>query len=215
MNKAVIFDLDGTLIDSLPDIVDNLNIMLKHYGYPLVNISETMPRIGYGARHLVKKSIPVEISEIELDERLAYYNKFYTESGSPKTGLFDGVSDVLKQLKSRGYKLAILTNKPHETTLNVYDSYLKDFGFDMVIGASDKIKHKPNPDAVLKIMSELGIDGENAYFVGDGETDVTTAINAKIASIAVLWGYRNKSQLQEAGAIVFANVPADLLNLVK
>ncbi len=215
MNKAVIFDLDGTLIDSLPDIVDNLNLMLTHYGYPTVTISDTKPRIGYGARHLVKKSIPQELADCDLDERLEYYNHFYTTSGSPKTGLFAGVPEMLRQLKNRGYKLAILTNKPHETTVNVYDEYLKDFSFDSVVGASNTVKHKPNPDGVFKILSDLNVESENAYFIGDGETDVITANNANVKSIAVTWGYRDKTCLTDAGATLFANSPQEILDLLK
>ncbi len=215
MNKAIIFDLDGTLIDSLPDIVDSINKMNLRYGYKEVTIFETMPNIGYGARHLVKNSIPKNLTDEEIDERLNCYNEIYTSSNSPKTGIFDGVSEVLKILKNRGYKLAILTNKPHETTVNVYQTYLKDFGFDLVVGASDKIKHKPDPSGVLGILKTLGVEKENAYFVGDGETDVLTAKNAEIKSVAVLWGYRDKACLKEAGATLFADKPCDLLKIFK
>jgi len=214
MNKAVIFDLDGTILDTLPDIMDNLNLMLCHYGYPLVDIAKTRKYIGCGARSLVERAIGIELTSNELDERLAYYNKFYTESNSPKTKLFDGIREVILELKNRGFKLAILTNKPQETTNTVYREYLSDFGFDKVVGQSGKVKCKPDKTATLEILKELNVSAENTYFVGDGETDVKTALNSNTKSVAVLWGYRDKDELFEAGARVFAKTPQDLLSIL-
>lgn len=215
MNKAIIFDLDGTILDTLPDIMDNMNLMLEKFGYKTVSIKDTRKFIGSGARKLVERAIGVPLEKEELDERLKVYNTAYTSSGSPKTKIFDGMGDVLKELKSRGYFLAILTNKPQETTDKVYEEYLKDFGFSKVIGQSGTVKCKPDKTATINILNELDVLPENAYFVGDGETDVLTAINSNVKSIAVLWGYRDKEQLEQAGAKVFAYTPKDLLSLIK
>lgn len=215
MNKAVIFDLDGTLLHTLPDILENINYMLEHFGYPLLTEDAVRNYIGTGARNLVKYSIGKPLTEEELDERLAYYNTFYTASPSSKTVMFDGIAEVLTALKDRGFKLAILTNKPQETTDTVYQNHLKKFGFDKVVGQSGKVKCKPDKTATLAILSELDVLPENAYFVGDGETDVITSINAGTNGIAVLWGYRDKNQLKNAGATVFAEKPFDILNFVK
>ncbi len=215
MNKAVIFDLDGTLLHTLPDILENINYMLSHYGYPLLDEPTIKGYIGTGARNLVKYSVGIDLTETELDDRLAYYNTFYTASPSSQTKIFDGIAEVLTALKNKGYKLAILTNKPQETTDTVYKNHLSKFGFDKVVGQSGTVKCKPDKTATLSILKEIDVLPENAYFVGDGETDVETSINAGTNGIAVLWGYRNKDQLKKAGATVFANTPADLLNLIK
>ncbi|MBQ3116115.1 MAG: HAD family hydrolase [Clostridia bacterium] len=215
MNKAVIFDLDGTLLHTLPDIHFYVNEMLSHYGYPLRSEEEVMQFIGCGSRNLIKLSLPEGLTDDEISERHAYYNKVYTESGSPKTKLFDGIEEVLRGLKQRGYKLAILTNKPQETTDNVYERYMKHLGFDKVVGQSATVKVKPDPTTANAILREFDVLVENAYFVGDGETDVQTSINVKTNGIAVLWGYRTKEQLKLAGANVFANKPLDLLSLIK
>ena len=214
MEKAVIFDLDGTLLDTVPDILDNINLMLARFGYGTLDAETLKGYVGSGARNLCARSIGVPLTEEELDERLDYYNALYTASDSPKTKLFDGMAEVLRALKKRGYKLAILTNKPQETTDKVYKNYLKDFGFDAVVGQSGGVKCKPDKTATVNLLSKLGVLPENCYFVGDGETDVLTSLNAGTRGIAVLWGYRKKDQLEKVGAKIFADDPEDLLSLI-
>ncbi len=214
MNKLVIFDLDGTLIDSLPDIYEQMNLSLKHFNYPLCTMGQIRQYIGNGARHLVKCSFG-NLTEQDLDQKLEYYNKIYTACGSPKTHVFEGMDKVIVVLKKMGYKLAILTNKPQMTTDKVYEKYLKQFGFDMVVGQSNNVKCKPDKTATLNILKELGVSEENAYFIGDGQTDIETAYNANIKHIAVLWGYRDKEQLEKVGANTFAYTPSDILDLIQ
>ena len=213
MNKAIIFDLDGTLIDSLPDILENVNITLEKFNAPLRSRDEIRQFIGNGARNLIKQSFG-DITEEQLDERLAFYNEIYTNSGSPKTRLFDGVKELLLELKQRGYKLAILTNKPQMTTNEVYQKYLSFINFDMVVGQSSNVKCKPDKTATLNILEKLSVQKEQAIFIGDGETDVLTSINAGIKNISVLWGYRDKNQLQKVGATTFVRHPKEILSLI-
>ena len=214
MNKAVIFDLDGTLLDTLPDIHYYVNQTLTHYGYPTHSRENVMQFIGCGSRNLIKLSLPEGLTDQEISERHDYYNENYTKSGSPRTKLFDGIKEVVKTLKDRGYKVAILTNKPQETTNDVHARYMSDMGFDLVVGQSGKVKVKPDPTAAKQILKDLDVLPENCYFVGDGETDVMTSINLGSNGIAVLWGYRTKEQLKDAGAKVFANSPKELLDLI-
>ena len=214
MNKAIIFDLDGTLLDTLPDIHFYVNQMLEEYGYNKRSEKEVMQFIGCGSKNLIKLSLPEGLTEEEITVRHERYNKIYTDSNSPRTKLFDGIKEVVKTLKERGYKLAILTNKPQETTDTVYERCMKDMGFDMVVGQSGKVKVKPDPTAAIEILKTLDVLPKNCYFIGDGETDVETSINLGSNGIAVLWGYRSKEQLREAGAKVFANRPKDLLSLI-
>lgn len=213
-DKLVIFDLDGTLIDSAHDIKDSINAMLVKFGYRERTLEDIKRFIGNGAKNLVKKSIGVQISDSELEERLSFYNRLYTESGSPKTRLYGGVKEVLEELKNRGYKIALLTNKPQMTTDDVYKTYLKDFRFDSVVGQREGFKKKPDPETTVNMMKALSVRPENVFFVGDGETDVMTAINAGVKGIAVLWGYRDKARLEEAGAVRFAYKPSDLLDII-
>ena len=213
MNKAVIFDLDGTLIDSLPDILEHVNITLEKFNAPLRTHQEIRQFIGNGARNLIKQSFG-DVTEDELDERLAFYNEIYTNSGSPKTKLFDGIKELLLTLKERGYKLAILTNKPQKTTDEVYQKYLSFANFDIVVGQSSSVKCKPDKTATLNILEQLNVKKEDAFFIGDGETDVLTSINAGIKNVSVLWGYRDKNQLISVGATTFVQHPKEILSLI-
>ncbi len=214
MNKLVIFDLDGTLIDSLPDIAYNVNLALEKFGYKRCKYNEVMANIGNGARRLVKDCIGVGVSEEQVDECLKYYNELYTGSGSPNTGLFEGVKDLIISIKQKGYKIAILTNKPQITTDDVYQTYLKQFEFDLVIGQSQKVKCKPDKEGAEMIMKTLDVDKKNCYFIGDGETDVLTALNAGVTPICVLWGYRNKAQLEKVGGKIFVQNPKEILSIL-
>ncbi|MBQ8426945.1 MAG: HAD family hydrolase [Clostridia bacterium] len=215
MNKLVIFDLDGTLLDTLADIYENINIMLDKFGYPLKTIEQIRQYIGNGAKKLVERSLPDTATESDILECLAFYNDVYTNCGSPKTKLYDGVGEVLLQLKDRGFKLAILTNKPQPTTNEVYKKYLAEYNFDMVVGQSFGKKIKPDPETTLEIMNKLGAGRKSTYFIGDGETDIQVANNARVNGVAVLWGFRDKEQLSNAGAKVFATEPKQLLSIIK
>ena len=214
MIKLAIFDLDGTLLHTIPDIAENVNIMLEKYGYRTLSEKEVAKRVGNGAKNLVKQSIPEELPEDKLKVILDYYNKIYTESGSKKTALFSGIEELLIGLKERGVKLAILTNKPQMTTDGVYKTYLSKFNFDKVVGASDTVKCKPDKTATESIIKEFKVNNSEVVFIGDGETDVLTAINSNVLGIAVLWGYRDKEQLSDAGAKIFANEPLEILNII-
>ncbi len=214
MNKLAIFDLDGTLIDSLPDIAFNLNIALEKCGHKKRTNEEFMQFLGNGARWLVERAIGDGATDAQIDECLKIYQVLYKNSGSPKTIVFEGLDQTLKTLKEKGYKLAILTNKPQAVTDTIYEKYLKSYGFDMVLGQSDKVKCKPDKTATEYILKTLDVCKENCYFIGDGETDVLTAINAGVKGVAVLWGYRSKDQLALAGAKTFAFSPKDILDLL-
>ena len=214
MNKAVIFDLDGTLLDSLEDIQDSINGMLKQFGYKEIDREKARQVIGSGAKELVADALPERLSDGELLKRLDTYNRIYDGSGSPKTKLFDGIKQMLTELKKRGYKLAVLSNKPQQSIDKIADKYLNGLGLDIVCGQSENVKCKPDPSGVLYILNALGVKTENAFLVGDGETDVLAAINSRVTGICALWGNRTRTELQAAGGTLFAEYPSDIINII-
>ncbi len=214
MKKAVIFDLDGTLLDTLGDITDSINAMLIEFGYRTLSIENVRAIIGSGAKKLIADALPEKLSDDEFVKRLETYNRIYNASGSPKTKPFDGIREVTQELKNRGYTLAVLSNKPQRSTDKVNEKYLKDFGFELVLGQSEKIKCKPDPSGALYILKELGVNPENAFIVGDGETDVMTGLNAGVKCVCALWGNRTEEQLAAAGGTLFAEKPSDLLDII-
>lgn len=214
MNKGVIFDLDGTLVDSVYDINDSLNKMLSNNSYPLITVERVREIIGYGAKKLVKDAILKNIEDKTLDRLLCEYNNIYTHCGSPKTVVYDGVIDVLNQLKKRNYKLAVCTNKPQETANEVIEIYFSGI-FDMVVGGKENAPLKPNKEAVMPIISKLNLNIEKTYFVGDMQTDCTLSRNANLNNVSVLWGYGKEEDLLKLGVKTFAKEPVELLTIIK
>ena len=214
MTKGIIFDLDGTLIDSVPDIADCLNDTLTRFNFPTITISKVKTIIGNGAKRLIIDAIDQELPNGKIEELLAYYNDIYTSSSSPKTIVFDGMINVLKALKEKGYKLAVLTNKPQATTEKVCDICLKEIGFDLVYGQKEGRAKKPDKASTLEIIEKLNLSKENVIFVGDGDADYLTAKNAGVKSVSVLWGYRTKEQLYSLGAKNFVNTPSELFDFL-
>lgn len=215
MKKAVIFDLDGTLLDTLPDIVRCVNASLAHFGLQKIDKEQMRRHIGHGAKELIRNCAGLDKADPKLNDLLAYYNELYTNNPVRDTEMFKGIKNTLDQLKSRGYTLVILTNKPQATTDRVVEKFFPAGYFAEIVGQSSRVICKPDKTETLNILSRLQIEMQNAYFVGDGDTDVLTAINAGITGIAVLWGYRNKDELCQAGACRFVNSPEELLDILK
>ncbi len=214
IKKLVIFDLDGTLLDTSGDLCDAMNAMLEFYGFPHITVEQAKAYIGNGAKNFVIRSLPVGC-EIPIEECLKKYNEIYNSSGSPKTALYDGIDVLLKNLKMDGAMLAIASNKPQPSMDEVYKRYLKQYDFDYVYGNRPCFAHKPDKECGEFILNELGVLPENAVVVGDGETDVRFAENLGCTGIAVTWGYRDKKVLTDAGAKIFADSASELYDIIK
>jgi len=214
MKKGVIFDLDGTLIDSLEDIAINSNIMLKTLGYPTHQLDNYKHFVGDGAKILVQNALPQDISPDKLDEALELFIKLYEKKLHKNTKLYDGVAELLLELTTLEIKLAILSNKPHKYT-NIYvDTLIKNIPFVDVVGQKEKVAKKPDPIAAFDIASKFKLETHNIYFVGDTATDMKTAKNANMIAIGVAWGFRSVEELVENGADHIINHPLDLLKIV-
>ncbi|MBP5308952.1 MAG: HAD family hydrolase [Clostridia bacterium] len=212
--KLVIFDLDGTLLDTSADLADSMNGMLSFFGYPNITREQAKRYIGNGARNFVLRSLPEDAAD-RVDECLKKYNEIYNSSGSPKTALYDGVAEVLHFLKEKNTLTAIASNKPQPSTDEVYAKYLKKFNFDFVYGNRPGFAHKPDRACGEYILKELNVLARNAVVVGDGETDVVFSKNLGCGIVAVTWGYRSKKVLENTGAEIFAETSFELRNVLE
>ena len=203
MIKAVLFDLDGTLLNTLQDLNTCMNMTLQQFGYPTISVEQTKEFVGNGGKKYAERALPVS-ERGRLDEFYAAYNKIHVSFKNENTALYPQEEECLKLLKLKGIKLAIVTNKSQAGADVLKNSILKPFDFDVVYGNREGVPVKPAPDGAFSVLKELGIEAEEAVFVGDGETDVETARNAGMRCVSVLWGYRTKEQLISAGAKIFA-----------
>lgn len=212
MYKAIIFDLDGTLLNTSRDICKTLNQSLCAFGCPEVSLEKTIEYVGNGAKKLIERAVPASFDK--TDELYNYYRVKFAACDNKLTTLYDGEEQFLHAIKERGIKTAILTNKPDDAAQEVYKSLLARFGFDFVIGQTERFPLKPEPSAVLYLMQKMSVDKRQCLFVGDGETDIATAANAGIDCASVLWGFRTKEQLLVAGGNIFVENYRELLDIV-
>lgn len=199
MKKTVIFDLDGTLLDTLGDLTDSVNFALSARGLPERTADEVRAFIGNGIFKLVERSVPSGTGKDELDNCYALFCEHYRVNMENKTRPYDGVSDLLKTLFEAGFKLAVVTNKADFAARRLCKRFFGGY-IKTVVGGAEGRKNKPAPDGVLYALAQMGSAKDGAVFIGDSQVDVQTAENAGVDFIGVLWGFRRLSELRAAGA---------------
>ena len=209
--KSVIFDLDGTLLDTLNDLKDSINAALVHNGFPARTTDEVRQFVGNGLGKLAERAIPDGLANPLYEQVLAETRKIYAQKSNDTTKPYDGVPALLQNLLDRGYQLAVVSNKPDAQVKSLCKIYFPKI--PVAVGQRDGFQLKPAPDSVLETMRQLGCTADEVVYVGDSEVDVLTAKNTGIPCISVLWGFRSKQQLLDAGAVCFAETPAEMLNL--
>ncbi len=208
--RALVFDLDGTLVDSLPDIMTHLNDALVDHGLAARSRDEIGEWVGYGAEQLVTRAVPDVALVAPV---LATFRARYRSRPVIATRVYDGLDQVLDRVGTR-YRLAVLSNKPHDLTRDVAGALLGRWPFAVIAGQRPDRPHKPDPQALRDVAAELGIDISACVLVGDSEVDVSTARAAGVPSIGVSWGLRPLAVLTEAAPDYLVHTPAELGALV-
>ncbi|MCH5194382.1 MAG: HAD family hydrolase [Oscillospiraceae bacterium] len=212
--KLIIFDLDGTLVDSLEDLADAANYAMKHFGYPVHPIEAFRYFVGNGIPKLIERCLlESERSPERIEEVRAVFSGYYNVHFADKTRPYDGIPELLDKLRSEGVRTAVASNKSDDFTHVITDSFFKGT-FDAVIGSREGVPRKPAPDIVFDIMKELGADASDTYFAGDSNVDMYTAKNAGIRAIGCLWGFRTKEELLEGGADFLAENPWSIFDIL-
>lgn len=209
---TVLFDMDGTILDTLDDLTDSVNHTLREMGYPERTRDEVRTYLGYGSRHLIEMSLGTTETEV-VDEAFRMYRAWYGEHTQIKTKPYDGITDVMRALRERGIRVAVASNKPEAMVRKLCDYHFPAL-VDAAVGDVDGRARKPESDMIDAVLSRLGVSRGSAVYVGDTEVDVQTAQNARLPVIAVGWGFRTRAQQRTAGATVFADTPDELLALL-
>ena len=197
MKLGILWDLDGTLLDSLEDLKDSVNHTLEQYGLPPRTLEEIRCFVGNGARRLIALSMPGKADDPDVDAVLRDYQVYYTAHSQIKTKPYDGVLDALEKLGKK-YPMAVVSNKPDDAVKVLCSQYFPNV---YALGESADCPRKPAPDMVFKAMKALNVDA--CIYVGDSEVDVKTAANAGVPCLSVLWGFRDRKTLEEAGGKYF------------
>lgn len=213
MKKTVIFDLDGTLLNTLDDLADSTNYALSRFGYPTRTIEEVRQFVGNGVAKLIERAIPEGKNNPNFEKCLAIFKENYAQNMYNKTAPYNGIIEMLSNLKSKGIKIAVVSNKFDLAVKELCKKYFEGV-IDFAAGENEAqgIKKKPAPDTVISVLNEFNFAPEDAVYVGDSDVDIMTAKNSKMPCISVTWGFRDEKFLLENGATILINAPSEIYN---
>ncbi|AHJ13909.1 HAD family hydrolase [Sulfurospirillum multivorans] len=215
MKKNIVFDLDGTLLDTLEDIAISANFALVSLGFEAQEREKYRYFVGEGVFKLFENIFASNPQTPErIQEAVTLFQSHYAKQFNQNTKLYDGISKMLTFLQKRGFKMAILSNKPDSFTKMCAMKYLREWKFDVVFGAREGIPRKPNPEGALEICSLLHVKPDACYYVGDTMIDMQTANNAGMIALGALWGFREEAELKEHGAKYLVKNPSDVIKLL-
>lgn len=212
--NTVIFDMDGTVLNTLDDLTTSVNYVMDRFGFPKHSLQEYRKVFGNGIRQAIELTVPKGTPAETIDEMIPVFKEHYDKHCLDKTRPYDGILDLMKELKKRGYKMAIVSNKIDSAVKELNQRFFSE-AVEVAIGERPGIKRKPAPDTVFEALKELGSRADESIYVGDSEVDYATAVNSGLPCISVLWGFRDKEYLMEIGADVFADTPEDVLKLLQ
>jgi len=208
--ETYVFDLDGTLLETLKDLAASTNYALRTHNMPEHSIEDVRMFVGNGVKKLMERAIPNGIKNPQFEEVYATFRQHYLEHNLDTTKPYEGIPELLAELKVRGKKLAIVSNKFYAATQELARHFFPDT-IEVAIGERENIKKKPAPDTVIEALRQLGASKETAVYIGDSDVDIMTAKNCDMPCVSVLWGFRDKEFLMEHGATFFVEKPCQLL----
>lgn len=211
--EAVIFDLDGTLTDTLADLKNSVNYALSQFGFPERTTEEIRSFVGNGVKRLVFSSVPENTPEGVSEKCLDVFKEYYAANSLVETKPYDGIIDMLNVLKEQKIKTAVVTNKMHPAAVDIVDSFFGNL-IDVTVGQIDGAAQKPQPDGIYYALEKLGVSREKAVYVGDSEVDCITAKNAGVPCVGVTWGFRDRDVLISNGADFIADSPSEIFDYI-
>jgi phosphoglycolate phosphatase len=211
---TIVFDMDGTVLNTLEDLTVSMNYVLEKFGMPGHTVEEYRLFFGNGVKEALRLAMPEDASTEVIDEMLPIYKEHYDAHCLDKTGPYDGIVEVMEELKRRGYKLAIVSNKIDSAVKELNNKFFSK-AVEVAIGEKPGVNRKPAPDMVEAALKEMGSSKEESVYIGDSEVDFMTAKNSGLPCISVLWGFRDKDYLIEQGAYCFADKPSDIIQILE
>lgn len=213
MYKLAIFDLDGTLLDTLGDLCASVNFALRNFSFPERTIDEVRSFIGNGVVKLMERSAPADTDPQTQQKCLNVFRKHYLQHMSDTTAPYEGVTELLGELRKEGIKIAVVSNKLHPAVEDLCESYFPGL-IDKAVGVSVEEERKPSPINVIRTVEHFGADTESCIYIGDSEVDVQTAHNAGVKCIGVTWGFRTKEELVTAGCDMIADTCDEIKDII-
>lgn len=215
--KAVIFDLDGTLVNTISDLANSVEYALAKFGFSGHTVEEYTSYVGNGTLKLIERSLPQNVRDDKalLGDVHNTFSAYYAEHFCDSSCAYDGIADLLDCLQSRGVSLCVNSNKPDRFTKAIIEKLFPNYEFAVCIGARDNVPKKPDPASELEIAEILGLDAAQILHIGDSDVDILTAHNAGIKAIGCSWGFRSKESLVQAGADYIADSPAEIKEFFK
>lgn len=208
-----IFDLDGTLLDTLQDLAAAVNFALRKNGMEEHSIDDIRRFVGNGVRKLIERAVPDGSKNPRIDEVFADFRSYYMQHSLDTTKPYDGITEILQELKMRGCKMAVVSNKMMAATQELVAHFFPEIEVAIGENEAEGIRKKPAPDMVFEALHRLGAEAETAVYIGDSDVDIQTAKNAGVPCISVLWGFRNREFLLEHGAQRFIEKPSEIIGV--
>lgn len=214
MIKLAVFDLDGTLINSIFDLADSVNYALESNGFPIHDVSKYYRFVGDGVFKLIERALPADqANEYNILKLKSIFDERYNHNYNVKTTVYSGINETLKKLKVKNIKLAVLSNKPDVFSKKIVEEFFPCV-FDYCMGNTDKFPKKPSPDSLIWLMNKYGVACDETVMIGDSDVDVNTGKNAGVKTIGALWGFRGDKELRDSGVDYIAASAEEIAEII-